>query len=118
MNNQNIKESTIEEDSTVEEEFDIEQSHELSLEFIRYSILPLLENFESDPPSEDYCPGTLTYNLFLYAINEMIKGGWNKEELVSELSNFYDHMPENDDEEVQAAIDISDFPDPENPTIN
>lgn len=109
MNNQHVEEPIN------EDEFDIEQSHEVSLEFLRYSVVPLIENFENDPPTDEYCPGTLTYNMFLYAINEMIKSGWNKEELISELSNFYDHTPE---EESSESIDISDFPDPENPTIN
>lgn len=108
MNNQNIEEGVNEDD------FDIEQSHESSLEFLRYSIVPLIENFENDPPTDDYCPGTLTYNMFLYAINEMIKAGWSKDELLSELSNFYDHTPDLGED----SIDLSDFPDPENPTIN
>jgi hypothetical protein len=108
MNNTNI------EQPINEEEFDIEFSHEVSLEFLRYSVAPLIENFENDPPSEEYCSGTLIYNLFLYATNEMIKAGWSKEELTSELSNFYDYVP--DDQEN--SISINDFPDPENPTIN
>lgn len=108
MDNTNIEQQSI------EEEFDMELSHEVSLEFLRYSVAPLVENFENDPPTEEYCSGTLIYNLFLYATNEMINAGWSKEELTVELSNFYDYRPT----DQETSISLEDFPDPENPTIN
>lgn len=63
-------------------------SNPLSQNFINHEMLPVLEEFDYNNPSEDYVPGVATFGLYLKLVEVLLISGYTPEQLIEIVNEF------------------------------
>lgn len=83
-------EQTMENDCEVDEydDYQYELTTELAHDFIDSDIMPMLEEFDFNNPSEDYIPGVATFGLFVRVVGSLLLEGFSTEQLKEIIDDF------------------------------
>lgn len=61
---------------------------ELSTEFIDATLMPMLDEFDYNNPSEDYVPGMATFGMFTKLIQVLLEEGFTPDQLKESVDEF------------------------------
>lgn len=83
-------EQTLENDCEVDEfdDYQYELTTELAHDFIDETVMPMLEDFDFNNPSEDYVPGVATFGLFIRVVGSLLLEGFTTEQLKEIIDDF------------------------------
>lgn len=83
-------EQTLENDCEVDEfdDYQYELTTELAHDFIDETVMPMLEEFDFNNPSEDYVPGVATFGLFIRVVGSLLLEGFTTEQLKEIIDDF------------------------------
>lgn len=83
-------EQTLENDCEVDEfdDYQYELTTELAHDFIDETVMPMLEDFDFNNPSEDYVPGVATFGLFIRVVGSLLLEGFTTEQLKEVIDDF------------------------------
>jgi len=70
------------------DEYQYEVTTDMAQDFINSEMLPVLEEFDYNNPSEDYVPGVATFGMYLKLVEILLIAGFTSEQLIEVITEF------------------------------